>query len=386
MIAKGSIINDRFKKLPMINDDEQWMRQALRLARKGRGRTSPNPMVGAVLVKNGRVTGEGYHARAGGPHAEVVALNKAGEGARDATLYLNLEPCTHYGRTPPCAPAVIQAGVRRVVIGMQDPNPLVKGGGIESLGKAGLEVTVGVLEEECKRLNEAFCKFIVKKEPFVTLKAAAALDGKIATREGESKWISGEASRRFVHRLRDEVDGVLVGVGTVLKDDPQLTTRLKGGKNPYRIVLDTHLRIPEDARVFGTSPSETIVVTTESAPGEKKERLEKKGAQVLIVGSSKGRVGLKACLSQLGERGIVNLMVEGGSQINGSFLDEGLIDKLLLFLSPKIIGDKEAPGIFDGKGPATLKEAILLREIRTRRIGEDILIEGYISPKEYCKL
>ena len=200
--------------------------------------------------------GKGYHAKAGEAHAEIVALQQAGEEARGATLYLNLEPCTHYGKTPPCAPQVIEAGVKRVVIGMEDPNPLVKGKGIEILRRAGLDVEVGILEKECRRLNEAFCKYILKKEPFVILKVAATLDGKIATRNGDSKWISGEASRRFVHRLRDQVDGVLVGIGTVLKDDPMLTARIRGGRDPYRIILDSRLRIPEEAKVIGTSPSE----------------------------------------------------------------------------------------------------------------------------------
>ena len=240
--------------------------KVLRLAEKGRGRTSPNPMVGAILVKDGEVAGEGYHAKAGEAHAEIIALQQAREEARGAALYLNLEPCTHYGKTPPCAPQVIESGVKRVVIGMEDPNPLVKGKGIEMLRRAGLDVEVGILEKECQRLNEAFCKYILKKEPFVILKVAATLDGKIATRNGDSKWISGEASRRFVHKLRDQVDGVLVGIGTVLKDDPQLTARIRGGRDPYRIVLDSRLKIPEEAKVIGTSPSKTIIATTELRP------------------------------------------------------------------------------------------------------------------------
>jgi diaminohydroxyphosphoribosylaminopyrimidine deaminase/5-amino-6-(5-phosphoribosylamino)uracil reductase len=360
-------------------NDEQWMKRALRLAEKGRGRTSPNPMVGAVLVKNGQVVGEGYHARAGEAHAEILALRQAGEEARGSTLYINLEPCIHYGKTPPCAPAVIEAKVRRVVIGMEDPNPLVTGRGLKSLKKAGLDVEVGVLEKECRRLNEAFCKYILKKEPFVILKVAATLDGKIATREGDSKWISGETSRHFVHRMRDQVDGVVVGIGTVLKDDPQLTARIKKGRDPYRIILDSRLRIPEDAKVIGNSPSKTIIATTELAARDKIERLEKKGVRILILDSKQGRVDLKNCLSKLGEMGMMNLLVEGGSQVNGSFLGEGLIDKILFFLSPKLIGDREALGIFGGSGKANLKETIPLNELRVRRMREDILIEGYLG-------
>jgi len=360
-------------------DDEQWMKRALRLAEKGSGRTSPNPMVGAVLVKDGRVVGEGYHSKAGEAHAEIVALQQAREEARGSILYLNLEPCTHYGKTPPCAPRVIESGVKRVVIGMEDPNPLVKGKGIEVLRRAGLEVEAGILGKECQKLNEAFCKYILGKEPFVILKVAATLDGKIATRDGDSKWISGEASRRFVHKLRDQVDGVLVGIGTVLKDDPQLTTRIRGGRDPYRIVLDSRLRIPEEAKVIGISPSKTIIAATEFAPKDKIERLEKRGVQILILDSQEGKINLKSCLSQLGEIGMMSLLVEGGSQINGSFLDEGLIDKLLLFLSPRLIGDHQALGIFGGRGVSSLEERVALKEIKTRRVGEDILLEGYLE-------
>jgi len=360
-------------------DDEYWMRRALRLAEKGRGRTSPNPMVGAVLVKNGNVVGEGYHAKAGEAHAEIVALQQAREETRGAVLYLNLEPCTHYGKTPPCAPQVIQSNIKRVVIGMEDPNPLVKGKGVETLKRAGLKVEVGILEKECRRLNEAFCKYILKKEPFVMLKVAATLDGKIATRNGDSKWISGEASRHLVHQLRDQVDGVLVGIGTVLKDDPRLTARIRKGRDPYRIILDSQLKTPEEAKVIGTSPSKTIFASTEIAPKDKIEKLEKKGAQVLLFDSKRGKINLKSCLSKLGEIGMMSLMVEGGSQVNGSFLDEGLIDKLLLFLSPKIMGDPQALGIFGGKAVSSVQETIAFKEMKTRKVGKDILLESYFE-------
>jgi len=354
------------------------MKRALRLAEKGRGRTSPNPMVGALLVKDGKVVGEGHHVKAGADHAEIIALRQAGEEARGATLYLNLEPCTHYGKTPPCAPAVIQAKVKRVVIGMEDPNPLVRGRGVESLKGAGIDVDVGILEKECRGLNEAFCKYIIKKEPFVILKVATTLDGKIAARDGDSKWISGEISRRFVHRMRDQADGVVVGIGTVLRDDPMLTARIKKGRDPYRIILDSRLRIPEGAKVIENSPSKAIIVTTELAARDRVEKLEKKGVRILIVDSKEGRVDLKACLSKLGEMGMMSLLVEGGSRINGAFLNEGLIDKIFLFLSPKLIGDGEAPGIFGGIGKRALREAILLNKINVKRIGEDILVEGYL--------
>jgi diaminohydroxyphosphoribosylaminopyrimidine deaminase/5-amino-6-(5-phosphoribosylamino)uracil reductase len=360
-------------------DDEKWMKRALRLAEEGRGKTSPNPMVGAVVVKRGKVVGEGYHAKIGEAHAEIVALLQAGKKAMGAVLYLNLEPCTHFGRTPPCVPEVIKAGLKRAVIGMEDPNPLVNGKGIEALRQSGIDVKVGVLGKECRKLNEAFCKFILKKQPFVVLKVAATLDGRIAARNGDSKWISGDASRRLVHRLRDQVDGVLVGIGTVLRDNPLLTARTEKGNEPYRIVLDSQLKIPEDAKVFEHSPSEVILVTTRSAPHDKIERLEKRRVRVLIIDSKEGRVDLKACLNKLGEIGLMNILVEGGSKINGSFLDEGLIDKFLLFLSPKWLGDPQAPGIFGGRGVSSLKEAVELKETKTKRIGEDIFVEGYLE-------
>jgi len=366
---------------------EHWMKRALLLARKGKGRTSPNPLVGAVLVKRGKVVGEGYHAKAGEAHAEIVALQKAGKKARGSTLYVNLEPCTHYGKTPPCAPAVIHAGVRRVVVGMVDPNPLVKGKGISTLKKAGVDVHCGTLEKECKTLNEAFCKYILRKEPFVILKAAATLDGRTATRNGESKWISNEASRRLVHRLRSEVDAVVVGVGTVLKDDPLLTARIRGGRDPVRIILDSHLRIPEDARVIGLSSSRTLIATTPLAPKKKVERLEKTGARVLFIESRKGRVDLRAFLSRMGEMGMMSLLVEGGSRVNGAFLDEGLVDKLLLFLSPRVMGDPLALGIFQGRGVDRLDDSASVKDVRVRRIGEDILVEGYMEGRvEPCSL
>jgi len=366
---------------------EHWMKRALLLARKGKGRTSPNPLVGAVLVKRGKVVGEGYHAKAGEAHAEIVALRKAGKEARGSTLYVNLEPCTHYGKTPPCAPAVIQAGVRRVVVGMVDPNPVVKGKGISTLRKAGIDVHSGTLEKECKTLNEAFCKYILMKVPFVILKAAATLDGRIATRDGESKWISSEASRRLVHQLRNEVDAVVVGVGTVLRDDPLLTARIRGGRDPVRIILDSRLRIPEDARVIGTSSSRTLIATTPLAPKDKIERLDKAGAQVLLIESKNGRVDLRAFLSKMGEMGMMSVLVEGGGRVNGAFLDEGLVDKLLLFLSPRLMGDPQSPGIFQGKGFEHLKDSISVKDVKVKRIGEDILVEGYMGGRtEPCSL
>jgi diaminohydroxyphosphoribosylaminopyrimidine deaminase/5-amino-6-(5-phosphoribosylamino)uracil reductase len=360
-----------------MKDDTYWMRRALRLAEKGRGKTSPNPMVGAILVKEGQRVGEGFHAKAGEAHAEILALQKAGKDAREATLYLNLEPCSHYGRTPPCAPKVIEAGVKRVVVGMEDPNPLVQGKGIDMLRQAGLDVESRVLEKECRKLNEAFLKYVLKKEPFVILKIAASLDGKVADRKGESKWITGEASRRLVHRFRNQVDSVLVGIGTVLKDDPMLTARTKGGRNPYRIVLDSRLRIPEKAKVIDQNPEKTILATTELAPKDRVEWFEKRGIRVLILDSLDGRVNLRSLLSRLGEMEMVSLLVEGGSEVNGAFLTEGLFDKVFLFFALKFLGGNQAPGIFGGKGIEKLEEALSLNSLKMKRLGEDILLEGY---------
>ncbi len=360
----------------MTKEDEYWMRRALRLAQKGKGRTSPNPMVGAVLVRKGQVIGEGFHAKAGEPHAEILALSQAGSQATEATLYVNLEPCSHQGRTPPCAPAVIQAGVRRVVVGMEDPNPLVKGRGLEMLRNAGLDVEVGLLEPDCRRLNESFVKYICTRQPFVTLKIASTLDGKIATAQGESKWITGEKARKLVQRLRNESDGVLVGIGTILKDDPLLTPRLKGGKNPFRIVLDSRLRIPDQARVLEKIPEKTILITSAGAPEQRIEELKKKGIQVLILDTVERKINLRTLLPRLGEMGITSLLVEGGSEVNGSFLREGLMDKILLFFSPKILGG-QALEMFGGKGIEKLEDAYQIDQIKVKKVGEDILIEGY---------
>lgn len=364
------------------DDDKRWMKRALRLAQKGRGRTSPNPMVGAILVKDGKVVGEGYHARAGEAHAEIVALRKAGDEARGAILYINLEPCAHHGKTPPCAPALIKSGVKRVVVGMEDPNPLVKGRGLDMLRAAGLDVEVGILKEACLNLNEAFYKYIQTRKPFVILKVAATLDGKIATPGGESKWITGEKSRRFVHHLRNEVDGLLVGIGTILRDDPLLTTRVRAGRDPIRIILDSRLRISEKAKVIETNPERTILATSEQASKERVEGFEKKGVRVLILDTIEGRINLTSLLHKLGEMEVMSLLVEGGSEINGSFLALGLVDKIFLFLSPKLLGGDQSPGIFGGRGMERLEDSVRFDQLRVKRIGEDFLFEGY--PKRLC--
>ncbi len=360
--------------------DEKYMWMALDLARQGQGRTSPNPMVGAVLVKDGVVVGSGYHQAAGMPHAEVVALRKAGEKARGAVLYVNLEPCSHHGRTPPCTDALIKAGVREVVAAMTDPNPLVAGTGFQKLQSAGIKVRQGVLEEKARRLNEVFIKYITTGRPFVAVKAAMSLDGKIATRTGESKWITGEKSRQYVHRLRDRVDAIAVGIDTVLSDDPRLTTRLEGekGKDPLRVVVDSTARLPLDARVINPgSRSKLLLATTAAAPPDKCRALQDKGVEVLVLPSREGRVSLEELMRQLGERKVTSLLVEGGGTLNYSLLEAGLVDKLYLFIAPLIIGGKNSPTPFAGEGAASLNNAWRLERVEIKQFDQDLLVIGY---------
>ncbi len=361
---------------------ERFMKLVLRLAAKRRGRTSPNPMVGAVIVKNGVIAGKGYHKKAGEPHAEINALTAAGAKSKGADLYINLEPCSHVGRTPPCADALIKAGIRQVFVAMEDPNPQVAGSGIKRLKAAGIKVETGLLEEEARRLNEAFVKWITTGTPFVTLKAAASLDGRIATRSGDSKWITGEAARRHVHRMRDRTDAILVGIGTVEKDNPSLTARLPRGKgkDPLRVVLDSELRIPLTAKAINSDSSAPLLVaTTEKADKRKAKELEKRGVEVLSFKSIKGRVPLRPLMMELGSREVTSLLVEGGSEVHASALNEGIADKLALFYAPKIIGGREAVGIVGGAGANALSEAIEIEEMTTRSVGEDILVEGYLK-------
>ncbi|MEW6572717.1 MAG: bifunctional diaminohydroxyphosphoribosylaminopyrimidine deaminase/5-amino-6-(5-phosphoribosylamino)uracil reductase RibD [Bacillota bacterium] len=364
--------------LERLTTDEDFIRRTFDLAVKACGRTSPNPMVGAVVVRDGRVVGEGYHRRAGLPHAEIEALRAAGEAARGSTLYVSLEPCCHTGKTGPCTEAIIAAGVTRVVAAIADPNPLVSGKGFTRLKESGVEVEFGILEREAYRLNEAFIKFITTRRPFVTLKTAMSLDGKIATATGESKWITGEAAREYVHQLRNASDAVLVGIGTVLKDDPSLTTRLpEGGRDPLRVILDSRARTPLEARVLNQqSEAGTLIVVTEMAPPERMGALRQAGAEVVVCGPGPA-VDLKFLLTALAEREIASVLVEGGSAVNASFLLQGLVDKLVWFIAPLIIGGREAIGPVGGTGVRSLAKAIRLREMNVRQLGNDLCIEGY---------
>ncbi|MHB1125987.1 MAG: bifunctional diaminohydroxyphosphoribosylaminopyrimidine deaminase/5-amino-6-(5-phosphoribosylamino)uracil reductase RibD [Bacillota bacterium] len=361
--------------------DKHYMRRALGLAKRAEGRTSPNPMVGAVIVKDGRIIGKGYHHRAGTPHAEVHALKQAGPAARGATLYVNLEPCSHYGRTPPCAQAVLEAGISRVVAAINDPNPLVAGKGLKLLQDSGISVQVGILEEEARQLNEVFIKHITTGMPFITLKAAMTLDGKIATRTGESRWISGEASRLYVHRLRDRYDAVLVGIGTVLADNPMLTTRLPEGKgrDPVRVIVDSHLRIPLEAQVvvLQESPAHTIIATLAEQDLQKVAALEARGVRVLEIDELEGRVDMGKLMATLGRQGITSVLVEGGAEINASVLRQGIVDKVYFFVAPMLLGGSAAPGPIGGPGADKVAEALRLSKVSCRNSGGDMLISGY---------
>jgi len=363
--------------------DEKFMREALRQARKGLGRTSPNPAVGAVIVRNGEIVASGYHKRAGGDHAEVAALSRlVGKSRADDIMYVTLEPCNHHGRTPPCTEAILKSGLRKVIIGMPDPNPSVSGGGSEFLRSKGVEVRSGLLESECRRLNEAYLKFVSTGRPFVIAKSAMTLDGWIATSTGNSKWITNEKSRQFVHRLRDRVDGVLVGVGTVLADNPNLTTRLRNrrGRDPIRIIVDTKLRIPHNANVLNIdSDSKTIIVVGEDIPDSSLKGIEGDRVSVVTCPTKDGRIELNALMHALGSMSITTLLVEGGSALMGSMIREGLIDKFYIFKAPRILGGDDGISMAAGTGPEHMSESLVMKDIKVRRFGDDTLIIGYLK-------
>ncbi|HQA08446.1 MAG TPA: bifunctional diaminohydroxyphosphoribosylaminopyrimidine deaminase/5-amino-6-(5-phosphoribosylamino)uracil reductase RibD [Syntrophomonadaceae bacterium] len=364
----------------MSNDDHHYMQRALQLAALGLGRTSPNPVVGAVIVKNGIIVGEGYHQKAGTPHAEIHALRQAGEQARGADIYVTLEPCSHYGRTPPCVNALIEAGIKRVVAAVLDPNPLVAGQGIEILNNAGIETKVGVLEEPARRLNEAFFKFITTNRPFVALKTAITLDGKIATRKGNSRWITSPEARRYVHQLRNRYDAIMAGIGTVLADDPMLNTRLDDptARDPVRIIVDGQLDLPLDSQIANTSRKQTtLVYTSRNADRGREKALKQKGLEVIRIDGTQNNLDLSQVMDDLGKRGMISVLVEGGAGLNASLLEQKLVDKLYWFIAPKIIGGSQAPGPVGGSGAASMDEAILLHDIQQQQIGDDLLIEAY---------
>ncbi len=365
--------------------DERYMWMSLDLARRGLGKTNPNPMVGAVVVKDAEVVGTGYHRKAGSEHAEIAALREAGEKAKGATLYVNLEPCVHQGRTPPCVDAIIEAGLRKVVIATIDDNPLVSGRGIRRLQEAGIKIKVGVLEEKARRLNEVFFKYITSRIPFVVVKVAMTMDGKIATADGKSRWISGEKSRQLVHRLRSMSDGVMVGINTVLNDDPRLTVRLDGekGASPLRVIVDSRCRLPADSNLARSAEHpKTLLATTELAPADKLEVLKDCGVEVLMLPSKNGRVDLRSLMLALGEREISILLVEGGGTLNYSLLEENLVDKVYFFVAPLIFGGEKAFTPFEGMGVGEPGEGWVVENVELKQLEGDLLIIGYPVRRE----
>lgn len=364
-----------------MKNDQYYMQLALDLASSAKGKTNPNPLVGAVIVKEGSIVGTGIHRKSGEPHAEVHAFRMAGEHAKGATLYVTLEPCSHFGKTPPCANLVKESGVQRVVVAMEDPNPSVAGRGIQLLRDAGIEVEVGLLEKQARRLNERFIHNMVASRPFVISKFAMTLDGKIATYNGHSQWITGEEARQDVHELRNEVDAILIGIGTVLKDNPALTTRLKGrtGKNPTRIILDRQLKTPLDAQILKTNIARTIIVTAEGQQ-EKTHTFKNTGAEFIYVPLVEGKLDLHSMLDQLYKLGITDVLVEGGGEVNASFLRDGLIQKFLIYMAPKVLGGRHSITPFTGMDVETIDAAMLLDFADIEKIGEDLRITAY--PKE----
>lgn len=359
--------------------DEKYMHSALELAVKGKGNVNPNPMVGAVIVKDSKIIGEGYHMFYGKEHAEINALKNATEDVTGSTIYVTLEPCSHYGKTPPCVDEIIKNKISKVVVGCLDPNPLVSGNGVKKLIENGIEVVVGVLENECKQINEVFIKYISQKMPFVIMKCAMSLDGKIATTLGESKWISCEASRREVHKLRNEVSGIMVGVETVIKDNPELTCRLENGKNPIRIIVDSKLRVPIESKVVQeVDIAKTIIATTENEDKDKLKLLIEKGIEIVVTKSKNKRVDLKDLMTKLGEKNIDSILLEGGASLNFSALQEDIVDKVQIYIAPKIIGGTRAKTPVGGSGVDILEQAFKLENLETKTIGDDILIEGYL--------
>ena len=370
-------------KVPTLEQQAQFMQRALEEAQRSTGRTHPNPMVGCVIVRRGRLVAVGHHVRAGLPHAEIVALQHAGAQARGADMYVTLEPCSHHGRTGPCSDAVIAAGIKRVWVGMRDPYRLVNGRGIRKLRAAGIEVTVGLLQGACASLNEAFVFVQKHKRPFVAIKIAQSLDGKIATASGESQWITSAPARRMGHTLRNRLDAILVGSQTVLADDPRLTCRIPSGRDPVRVVLDTRARISAKSqvcRVAQTSQAPTWVCVGKRAPASKRRALERAGAQVIVCKTRDNRLDLDDVMAALHARSVFSVLVEGGPTVVGAFFDAGLVNQLHAFIAPIVIGGAGAPTSVAGCGVAALKDAALLSDASIEHIGRDIYMRATIKP------
>ena len=345
----------------------------IKLAERGKGLTSPNPMVGCIIVKRGRIVGKGYHKKAGTEHAEVLAIQDAGKKALNSTMYVNLEPCSHWGRTPPCTEKIVEAGVREVIIGMKDPNPLVDG--YMELKFRGLKAKIGILEKEAKKLNEVYIKYMKTKKPFVIIKVAMSLDGKIATKTGDSKYITSREARTYVHQIRTEVDAVMIGLNTVIRDNPELTPRLYKGKDPMKIVVDSKLKIPKNCNLM-KNPGKLIIATTSQASKNEMARMQQKGVSVIVIKSQKGMVDMQDLMKQLGKHEITSVMIEGGSELNSSAIKAEIVDKILIFSAPKIIGNGLGP--IGNLGVNTIDKAINLKNPVCKRIGKDTLVEAYI--------
>ena len=366
-----------------MEQDRQYMKMALELAQKGMGFTAPNPMVGAVIVKNGRIIGQGYHRKYGGLHAEREALAACTEEPKGASIYVTLEPCCHYGKQPPCVNAILEAGIRRVIIGSSDPNPLVAGKGIRILKDHGIEVTENILKEECDKLNEAFFYYIQNKKPYVVMKYAMTMDGKIAAYTGESKWVTGEAARIHVQEQRLKYTGIMVGVGTVLADDPMLTCRLENSRNPVRIICDSHLRTPLTSKIVRTAKTIPTILASSSKDQQKIKNYEEMGCQVLYVPEKNGHIDLNRLMEILGATKIDSILLEGGGSLNWSALESGIVQKVQTYIAPKLFGGEEAKTPVEGKGFPDPASAVLLKNSEMIRLGDDFLIESDVKRNVY---
>jgi len=352
---------------------KKYMEIAINLAEKGKGYVSPNPLVGCIIVKRGKIVGKGYHKKYGEDHAEVDAIKSAGKKANNATMYINLEPCSHWGKTPPCTERIVDSGIREVIVGMEDPNALVDG--YKELKFRGLKTKIGILREQAKKLNEVYLKYAKTKKPFVILKLAMSLDGKIATSTGDSKYITSREARKCVHQIRNDVDAVMVGINTIKRDNPILDSRLVHGKNPIKVILDSELKISEKSKVL-KDPTKVIIATTSKAPKKKITKLHQKGVTILTLKPKQGLVDLKTLMKDLGKSEISSVMIEGGAELSGNAIKEGIVDKLMIFTAPKIIGNGLGP--IKNLGIKKIDKAIKLKNIRTRKIGKDLLAEGYL--------
>lgn len=361
-----------------MNLDEKYIQECIELARLGEGKVSPNPLVGAIVLdKNGEIAGKGYHMKYGEAHAEVNVLNEAGEKAKEGTLYINLEPCSHFGKTPPCADRVIESGIKKLVVGMIDPNPLVAGNGIKKIQNAGIEVITGVLEAECKKLNEIFIKFITQKKPFVAIKTASTIDGKIATKTGSSKWITSPPAREEVQRLRNKYDVIMTGSGTVIKDNPGLNCRIEGGKNPVRLIMDSGLITPPESKVYQNDGIRTIIATSENVPAYKIRTYPDYIEMIICPEAGNGKIDLNYLMDKLYNYKLSSVLVEAGGTLNGALLENNLVDKFYFFIAPKILGDAEAYSSIDGFSPETIDQTINLNFDDIKNLPPDIMIEAY---------